>query len=307
MDGYSEKKFEVNKKILLLLISVVAFLLFAYASSEISWMQDIVLFIELISSILSLFIAILALVRYYTRKDRLNLLMIGIGFLFVGVLELVQLFSSVTTFQELFTYSGVTIFPLTMILSQTFLSILLFISWFVRKDIDNPDIKKERLIYLVIIFLFVILISVFLLLVNGLDGMQDYLPALIGGILSTIIFTFSIIGYLRSRTWVYDSFEYWLIFSLVFLLTSSIFFLPLFNLEYDLLIKFSVFAKFGAYIFILVGFLVSIYEMYLREISYLEDLKLKNEQIITSKNAVEEAYMTLREEKIKLRDSKDEN
>lgn len=307
MDDYSDKKFEVNKKILLLLISVVAFLLFAYASGNLSWMQDILLFVELISVIFSIFIGILALVRYYTRRDRLNFLMIGIGFLFVGVLELVQLFSSVNTFQDLFTYSQDTIFPLTMVLSQGFLSILLFLSWFVRKDIDNSDIKKERLIYLVILFLFVILIGVFLLLVNGMEDTQDYLPALIGGILSMLISTLSILGYFRSRTWVYDTFEYWLMFSLVFLLISSIFFLPLFNLEYDLLIKFSVFAKFLSYIFILVGFLVSIYEMYRREISYLEDLKYKNEQLLASKNAVEDAYMILREEKIKLRESKSED
>ena len=93
MDEYSDKKFEVNKKMLLILITVLAFLIFAYISGSIVWMKDILLFVELISALLAIFIGTLALVRFYTKKSRLTFLLLGIGFLFVGVLEVVQIVS----------------------------------------------------------------------------------------------------------------------------------------------------------------------------------------------------------------------
>ncbi|HCC67717.1 TPA: hypothetical protein DEP90_00685 [Patescibacteria group bacterium] len=297
MDNYSEEKFEVKKKVLLLLVAVLAFLVFAYVSGEIVWIQDTLLFVELLSSILAIFIGILALMRFYTKKSKLNFLMLGVGFLFVGVLESVQLISSVDGFVGLFSYIPGEFFPLSMVLSKSFLAIIVFLSWFVRKDYENPDKAKEKLIYLGIVLLFTFVISIFLYFTNVISVYQEYIPALIGGILSMLLFVFSILGYWKSRTWRYGSFEYWLIFSLIFLLISTIFFVPLFNLEYDLMIKFSVFARFFSYIFMLVGFLVSIYEMYGRELEYLEELKEKNVRLIQTKNSVEEAYMLLRKEK----------
>jgi len=291
------EKYEITKKILLILITCFAFLTFAYASGAISWMQDIVLFVELLSSVLAVFIGVLALLRFYTRKSRLNLLLIGVGFLFVGVLEIVQILFSLNGFGSLFSYVPSEVFPLSMILSKGFLSATLFLSWFVRKDYENPNSGKEKGIYLGIIFLFVLIISAFLLFTNVMEGSREYVPAIIGGVLSMLLLLLGIVGYLRSRNWVYDLFEYWLIFAMIFLLISTIFFIPFLNLEYDLMIKFSVFARFFSYILMLIGFLVSIYEMYRSEAEYLEVLKKKNEQLIKTKNSVEEAYLLIRKEK----------
>jgi uncharacterized membrane protein len=184
-----------------------------------------------------------------------------------------------------------------MVLSKSFLAVIVFLSWFVRKDYENPDSGKEKNIFLGIVFLFVLIIVVFLFFTNTLSGFQEYVPALIGGILSMLLFLLSIFGYWRGKAWRYESFEYWLIFSIIFLLISSVFFIPLFNLEYDLMMIFSVFARFLSYFFLLIGFLVSIYELYKREIEYLEELREKNSQLVIAKNSVEEAYMMLRTEK----------
>ena len=297
MDGYSEKKFEMHKKLILMFVSVLAFLIFAYFAGEISWMKDFLLFIELISSVLAVFIGLLALVRFYTKKSKLSYLVLGLGFLFVGFLEGVQIVLSVTDFQSLFNYSSTELFPLTMILSKGFLAIILFLSYMLRKDYENVNSKQEKGIALVVISFFALLISVFLLFTNTLNDYQKYIPALVGGFLSMLMFLFTIFGHWRANIWKYESFEYWQMFSLVFLLISTIFFLPLLNLEYDLMILFSVLAKFFSYILLLIGFLVSIYEIYSRESDYLEGLKEKNKMLLRSKNSVEEAYMLLRKEK----------
>jgi hypothetical protein len=297
MNRYSEQKFEVHKKVLLIFVSVLAFLIFAYLAGDIIWMKDILLLIELISSILAIVVGVLALVRFYTRKSRLSFLVLGIGLLLVGVLEGVQIIASLNGFENLLSYSSGEMFPLTIVLSRGFLSIIFFLSYLVRKDYDNSNSKQEKGIALAVISIFAILISIFLLFTNVLSGYQEYIPAVIGGLLSMVLILFSIFGYWRGNTWKYEAFEYWLLFSLVFLLISNIFFLPILNLEYDLMMKFSVFANFLSYVLLFVGFLMSFYEMSMREQEYLKSLREKNELILKSKKNVEEAYMLLRKEK----------
>ena len=287
----------MHKKVLLIFITVLAFLIFAYLSGEISWMKDILQFVQLISSIFAIFIGVLALLRFYTKKSKLSFLVLGIGFLFVGCLDIFQLLISLNGFQDLLEYSAETAFPLSMVLSRFFLSVIFFLSYIVRKDYENPDEKKEKRLSVIVVFIFIAVITVFLLFTNVLSAYQDSLPAIVGGILSIVMLSLSILGYWRGNVWKYDSFEYWTMFSIIFLLISSIFFLPFLNLEYSLLSLFSVFAQFLSYILMLVGFLVSIYEMYSREFEYLEGLKEKNEAILKAKNSVEEAYLLLRNEK----------
>jgi hypothetical protein len=297
MDKYFKKKFEVQKKVLLIFVSVLAFLIFAYLAGDINWMGDILLFIELISSVLAIVVGALALVRFYTKKTKLSFLVLGIGFLLVGLLESIYIVSAMNGFGNLLNYSSNEMFPLNMVLSNGFLSVIFFISYLVRKDYNNENSKQEKGIALGIVSVFVILVSIFLLFTNILSGYQGYLPAVVGGLLSMLMAIISIFGYWKSNTWKYEAFEYWLLFALIFVLISNIFFLPILNLEYDLMIKFSVFARFMSYVLLLIGFLVSVYEMSMREQQYLESLRKKNELLLKSKNNIEEAYMLLRKEK----------
>ncbi|MCD4756087.1 hypothetical protein K8R20_00500 [bacterium] len=291
------KKSGGQKRYLLLLAVVFLFLIFAYVAGEIVWMQDILLFAELFSSVLAIFIGVAALVRFYTKKSKLNFLMLGIGFLCVGILDSIQLISALDGFKELLSYSPSEFFPLSMVLSKSFLAVVIFLSWFVRKDYEKTDGGKEKYLYLGIVFLFGAVLVGFLFFTNVFDSYQEYIPALVGGVLSMLLFILSILGYWKEKAWKYETFEYWLIFSLVFLLLSTIFFVPLLNLEYVLMMKFSIFAKFFSYIFMLIGFLTSIYEMYRREAGYLEELKRKNIELMQTKNLIEEAYMLIRKEK----------
>ena len=297
----SERDKEVKKKELILLLSVISFLLFAYFSAEIDWLKDIVLLVNLIASMIAIFAGILALVRFYTNKTRLTFLLLGFGFLGIGLIEVVNILALTDGFSTLLSYTPSEIYPLSMILSNIFMALVIFFSWFVRKDYQKGNTMKERLIFLSIFFLLLLILGFFTFFTELLSGYQEYVPALIGGILSMLLYTFSLVGYFRSNSWKYETFDYWLIFSIVFILISTVFFLPLFNLEYDLALKFSTFGKLFSYIFLLIGFLVSIYEMFKREMEYLEELKCKNEQLLLAKNKVEEAYMVLRKEKLDLK------
>jgi hypothetical protein len=184
-----------------------------------------------------------------------------------------------------------------MVLSKAFLAVMFFLSWLVNKDYDNLNSKQEKIIAISTVSIFLVLSCMIFIFSNVVSVSQEYIPAIVGGVLSLVMFVFTLFGYLRSPAWRYESFEYWQVFSLVFLLVSTVFFLPFLNLEYELALVFSVLAQALSYILLLVGFLISIYEIYSRETEYLNQLRKKNELLLKSKNSVEEAYMLLRKEK----------
>jgi hypothetical protein len=300
MDGYSEEKFEMRKKVLFLFVAVLAFLTFSYAAGEISLLKNLSLFLNLISSVFALVVGSLALVRFYTQKTRLSLFVLGLGFLILGFLKGFEVLSLTTTFSSIFHYTPEKFFPIAEVLSRSFTALIFFLSYLVYRDYENLNSKKEKVAALLVVLILAVLISFAVFFTNVLSGHQQYIPAVVGGILSMVMILFSIFGYLRGKVWRYESLEYWLIVSISFSFLSTIFYLPFLNLEYDLMMGLSSLAMLFSYMFLFIGFLASIFEMYLRESEYLKKLKETNELLVKSKNCVEEAYLKLREEKMEL-------
>jgi hypothetical protein len=300
MEKYSQEQLEIKKKILFLLISTFGFLIFAYFSGECSLLKDFSLVFNLVSCIFALVVGSLALVRFYTKKTKLTFFVLGLGFVVLGILEAFKVLSLTTTFTSIFHYTPEEFFPLSGVLSRSFTALIFFLSYIVARDYENVNSKREKGIALLIVSIFVVLISFFVLFTNVLSGYQQYLPAVVGGILSMLMMSFSIFGYLRGKVWRYEALEYWTIVSISFALLSTIFFLPFLNLEYDLMMGLSSLAMLLSYIFLFIGFLMSIYEVYQRESEDLKKLKEANKLLLKSKSSVEEAYLKLRTEKMEL-------
>ena len=296
----------VDAQFLALCLSILAFLGLAYWAGEIVWLQDFQLFVTLISGVFALFIGILALLRYYTKKTSINFLFIGLGFLGVGLLDVFQLMLDLGAFQSLFVAPENQVYSLTSVISKVFLSALMFISWFVNRNankVSRSTRKQEKLLMVIVSVCFVIFVGVFLFLM--IKGIQvDSLAVIIIGLVSLMFLLLAIVGYLLDRGWLYEDFNYWIIFLLAFLVLSQIFYLPLFNLEYMNMMNLSVWARFFAYLGLLIGFLNSIYVMFQKEIATQKELEEKNKMIGETKAKVEEAYLLLREEKWSLARSK---
>ncbi len=290
-------KISVKKKELLILSCVVLFLLFGYIAGNLKWMNDFQLILDLLSGIFAFFIGTLALLRFYTKKSSFNFLLLGIGFLSVGLLDVFQIFLSLDIFTDLFTVSHTGVFPNTVVLSRFFLALILFLSWIFMREEHREKCLNERLVLfglLVIFSVFVVFLTVFSqIFVN----MKEYMFAIVLQTISLMIYIFTIFGYLRSRGIYYRSFDFWLIFSLTFGILSQIFFLPFLNIEYYLMLNISTLAKFFSYLILLLGFLYSIYEMYKSEEQAQKELLGKNLILQETKKKVEEAYLVLRNEK----------
>jgi hypothetical protein len=288
----------IGLQFLMMLISLLAFLVLAAFAGEIVWIKDFQYFVVLLSGVFAIFAGLIALLRYYTQKQSLTFLLLGIGFLAVGILDVVQLVIDIGNFRNLFTYTPGEIYPFSSILSRGFLSLVLFSSWiFGKREGTEKELKRdEKKIMLFVLGLFSLFGGVIAYMVFS-NVFEDSLWVVIIGIITLLFTLLAFIGYMFNKDWQYDNFDFWLIFSISFLLLSQIFFLPFLNLEYYNMMNLSIWAKFFAYVALLVGFLNSIYELYQKEILIQQELEKKNKLLDETKKKVEEAYLVIRKEK----------
>jgi len=290
------KEEHIDMQFLALLIAIIAFLVFALFIGDIVWIKDFQYFITLISGITAIFIGVLALLRYYTKKTNMNFLFLGGGFLGVGLIEILQTMVEVGDFQNLFSVSDGGSYPLTSVLGKAFLALLFLISWFVIRKKKGRGRKKELELMGIVCLTFILFVATFIiLLLRGVE-VDSFIVVLIG-LFSLLFYILSLLGYLFNKGWLYDDFNYWIIFTLSFLILSQIFYLPFLNLEYIHMVNLSTWAHFIAYVGMLVGFLNSIYMMYQKEKEIQQELEEKNILLDKTKAKVEEAYLTLRKEK----------
>lgn len=297
-------KQQVREKELVILFSIFLFLFFAYISGNFKWIKDFQLVVDLFASTFALFIGLLALVRFYTKKTYINYLLLGLGFVSISLLDGFHVLASLDSFASLLSFTQSEMFPSSMVLSRLFLSIIFFLSWVLMREEDKVRKVKEKIAFgaiLVAISLFSAAISLF---TNFFLGFESYLFAIVIQTISLLAYLATLIGYTRSEGMYHRNFDFWIIFSLTFSILSQIFFLPYLNIEYELMLNLSTLAKFISYLVLLIGFLYSVYEMYKSEEKVQRELKRKNLLLSMTKRKVEEAYMILREEKWKI--SKDQ-
>jgi hypothetical protein len=298
-----EKKLEkshVDAQFLALSIALLAFLALSYFVGNIVWIKDFQYFLGFISGVFALFIGVLALLRYYTDKSSFNFLFIGMGFLGVGLLDILQIVLDMGGFGSLFRVASAEIYPFTSVLSKSFLALLLFLSWFVKRSDERISNKKKRrqelLIMAGVALCFFIFLGVFVfLMLRGIS--VDSFTVVIVGLFALMLLVLALLGYLFNRGWLYEDFNYWIIFTLCFLILSQVFYLPFFNLEYSNMVNLSVWSRFFGYLGLLVGFLNSIYVLYQRDKETQLELEEKNKLLDETKAKVEEAYLVIQKEK----------
>jgi hypothetical protein len=304
-EQFSKKN--IDAKTFVIFITIAIFLLFAYLGAQFNWLSDFNLFINLIGGIFALFIGLLSLLRFYTKKNRFNYLFLGLGFLAISVVEIVQVLVVITAFRDLFSIDTTQAFPISEVLSRVFLSLILFLSWLFRKEDQKETQPNEKLAYVGLLLGISTTIILVSLTTQIFANYQQYMLSIIGQTVSLMIYILAITGYIRSKGIRTSNFDFWIIFSLSFSIISQFFFLPYLNLEYKLMLNLATLAKFVSYIVLLLGFLNSIYEIYKKEEKAQKELERKNLILNETKKKVEEAYMLLRSEKWQLTKTKEKS
>jgi diguanylate cyclase (GGDEF)-like protein/PAS domain S-box-containing protein len=221
---------------------------------------------ELAATLLALNVGVLALVRFYSRKDN-AFLFIGSGFIGTGVLDAYHAVVTSSHFALLFPSPPVSLIPWTWLASRLFLSVALCLSWFcwrVGKRVGDID---ERLVYAgfsiltVLSFLFFANVP----LPAGYSGFapigrpQEFVPAMFFGL--------ALIGYLRKGRWRSEAFEHWLVLSLIVNFVTQAGFMSTSGHLYDAEFDAAHLLKLGSYNLVLVGLLASMYRLFWMSIS----------------------------------------
>jgi signal transduction histidine kinase/DNA-binding response OmpR family regulator len=257
-----------------------ALLLSGLAVRHISWHgnAEFHTLLETIATILALVTGAMALVRYYTRKSS-TFLVLGTGFLGTALLDF---FHAVLTssflagrtpsaLSALIAWSGAT--------SHIFLSLLMCASLLIWKtDPESPteDMIKEWIVYslvgtwTVVSMLFCALVR----LPPEVYHLNFFVPRP-GELIPVFFFGLAAVGYLRRGCWRTDSFEHWLVLSLIVEGLSQLIYVSYSTAPYDSFYFAAHVLKNLGYSLVLVGLFTSMFSIFKREAEAQEELEAR--------------------------------
>lgn len=219
---------------------------------------------ETVATFLSLTIGVIALIRFYSKKNN-TFLFIGSGFLGAAFLDGYHAIVTSTYFSESFPSAPSYLIPWSWISSRLFLSQLMLVSYYAWKREEKFGEKGkifEGYVYLLVGILTIIsfLFFVFVPLPRA------YYPELFFGrpeeFLPAIFFLFALIGYLRKGKWQYNDFEHWLVLSLIVGVISQAIFMSFSNELFDYEFDAAHLLKKVSYLCVLIGLFISMFKLF---------------------------------------------
>lgn len=223
---------------------------------------------EASATLLAFVAGTMALVHYYSRKSK-TFLVIGAGFLGSGLLDGYHALVTSEWLSQRLPSGLSSLIPWSWMASRFFLaSALLLSGWTWRLDAKLGEAGRldERTVYLtsaaatLLSFLFFAFVPLppayYPASPSPFHRPQEFIPAL--------LFLFALIGYLRKGAWKTDSFEHWMVLSLIVSVASQAVFMAsssrLFDLEFDL----AHLLKNASYVCVLIGLMIGMYSTYRR-------------------------------------------
>ncbi len=172
---------------------------------------------ELAATLLAATVGVMALVRFYSKKDN-TFLLIGTGFLGTAFLDGYHAVVTSELFRPYMPSDLPSLIPWSWVASRQFLSILIFLSWFVwlrEKRLGSAAGVSEKTVYLgVTVFTLVsfLFFSFAPLPLGYYPELFFHRPEEFG---PALFFLLALIGYLKKGLWRDDFFEHWLVLSLI--------------------------------------------------------------------------------------------
>ena len=220
--------------------------------------------IEILSTSLALFINILALVRYYSKKDDI-ILFIGTGFLGTAFFEAFHGISAHITLTASSVDEIIIQFPWSWLAPRYFLSaflLLSYVAWRYQKKLFKSELEKEKNYLAISIFLTIATFLFFtyapimpeLYSLSGLARPLEIIPA--------ILFAVALLGYYYKGHWKTNTFEYCLVLSLLLNFICQFFYMPFSDELFDLTANMGHYLKILSYMAVIVGLLINLHQIY---------------------------------------------
>ena len=194
---------------------------------------------EAIATLLALVVGVMALVRFYAKKDN-TFLFIGTGFLGTAFLDGYHTLVTSHYFKAYLPSDLPSLIPWSWVASRFFLAALMYLSylaWAQEQRLGDKGRIREGTVYLfgAVLTLASFLFFAFVPLPRAyypeiwFHRPEEFVPAL--------LFLLALVGYLRKGQWRHDAFEHWLVLSLIVGLVGQAVFMSysgqLFDFEFD--------------------------------------------------------------------------
>ncbi len=239
--------------------------------------------LEVIATQLGFITGAMALVRYYTKKSS-TFLFLGTGFLGAALLDGYHAVITSSFFAGQTPSALTALIPWSGATSRVFLSLLMCASLLVWKG-ERDRLKADRITEAVVYLLVGIwtLLSFFLFALIPLP--HAYYPNLLihrpAELVPALFFGLAAAGYLRKRLWKTDSFEHWLVLSLIVASISHVLFMSLYRSLYDASFVAAHVLKIVGYLCVLTGLFISMHSIFKSEAKNSTYLLQTNQSLAT--------------------------
>jgi len=246
------------------------------------------------ATLLALFVGVLALVRFYSRKDN-TFLFIGTGFIGTGLLGGYHTIISVAALEQYSPSPPSALIPWSGFIPRFFLSVLLWLSWvFGGRETTRGESGRapELTVYLIAslwtLGCFCLVAFVTLPFGYGVvpvfHRLQEFLPA--------FFLILAAGGYVRKGRWKSDPFEHWLVLSIILCVSQSVFMAASDRL-YDTMYIASHVVRLLSYLCTLVGLIIAMYRIFLAEENIVEERTRELQKEIAERKQAQEENLAL--------------
>ncbi len=219
--------------------------------------------LEVSATLLAFFVGVLALVRFYSKKNN-TVLFLGAGFIGTGLLDGYHAAVTSAYFKVFMPSDLPSLIPWSWVASRQFLAVMLLLSWLGWRREQRAGAAcriPEGWVYAIAAILTTasFLFFAFVPLPAAYYGQlffhrpEEFVAALIFGV--------TLWGYLSKGTWAHDSMEHWLIVSLIVGLVAQAVYMSLSSELYDLEFDAAHVLKIVSYVCVLVGLEMRMYEV----------------------------------------------
>jgi PAS domain S-box-containing protein len=259
---------------------------------------------ESLATVIAFIVGGLALVRFYSRKQA-TFLLIGTGFLGAGLLDLNLALLTSDYFMVKEGLEAEDLFVWSWTAERVYLSLFLFVSllaWRQELKEGEGEVVHEGSVYGTALALTL----VNLLFFEWVPLSHAYFPWLPfprpAELLPGLFFTLAFFGYLRKGRWRHDSFEYWLLISLLLSSLLHFAYMSMSEVRFDGMFDAALLLKVASYAAILVGLFQSVYQTFRSEAHALSAITDANEALAREVAVRAQTEQAVKESRSRLQD-----
>ena len=237
---------------------------------------------ESVATLLALIVGAMALVRYYAKKD-FTILLIGGGFLATSSLDGFHAIFTSGYFKAMLPADMSPQIAWSWIASRQFLAVLMAVSWLAWARGYSQDPRRrmsEGKVFAItgLVALACMIFFIFAPLPRSyydeyfFHRPEEFLPA--------VFFLIALIGYLRKGSWRTDSFEYWLVLSLIVGVIGQAVVMSHSAQVFDFAFDFAHALKLLEYLCVLTGLMINMSEAFRRVVDDAERIRVTVDSIV---------------------------